>query len=291
MSAIHRFRDRRVGFTLIELLVVIAIIAVLIGLLLPAVQKVRESASRTQCTANMKQLGIAMHNYVNTNSIFPDEATYTTSSTAAGNIIIAILPYIEQGNQYNHLATPQPIKILLCPTRRGPGVGPYDDYCGANNNGIAEYPITNSVGEANTYKSILNTTNVGLPQVTNGPGTSNTFLMAHKLMNPADYSGGNVGDCGWVIGGPDPAYGNSWDHMRWADGYGGGSSGLHGYMQDGPQIDPNHMGGPHPLASPILYADGSVRPYTYGYTSGNLIENATFQGFWAWNRTIVIEPN
>jgi len=151
-------RARRSGFTLIELLVVIAIIAVLIGLLLPAVQKVRETANRTQCQNNLKQMALACHTHHDSVGVLPTCGTGVTSgrimatgttgigaaAATAGNSptsqvwgwMYQILPYIEQGNLWgtpNTVAVPSPgswdgddlikqtpVKVYFCPSRRRP---------------------------------------------------------------------------------------------------------------------------------------------------------------------------
>jgi len=102
-------RTKRKAFTLIELLVVIAIIAILIALLLPAVQQAREAARRTQCKNNLKQMGLALHNYHDVYDRFPNAsmAADTPQPGCSGWVLsrgwswrVAILPYVEQANLY-----------------------------------------------------------------------------------------------------------------------------------------------------------------------------------------------
>ena len=173
------------GFTLIELLVVIAIIAVLIGLLLPAVQKVRESAARTESSNKLHQLGVAIQTRAeqNANSLPPSVGIYPTGSTKGNqSLFFHILPAMEGDNIYNGVTTaggrPRccPYQDLLCPAERHQSFG--------NNNQISYASNAEDLfGAAGSTPA--GPTGTGpytrLPSAFNGKGTTNTIMFFEHM--------------------------------------------------------------------------------------------------------------
>jgi prepilin-type N-terminal cleavage/methylation domain-containing protein/prepilin-type processing-associated H-X9-DG protein len=171
----HRCRR---GFTLIELLVVIAIIAILIGLLLPAVQKVRSAAARAQCQNNLKQMGLAMHQYHDVYHAFPPAFVRGPNWGWA----VWLLPFIEQDNLYAALdptrtnltldaLTAQPLEVYSCPADPGPAIHPY--YGGFAK---SDYVVSEQVSDGGSAIRIADVTD----------GTSNTLMIGERdLANQA----------------------------------------------------------------------------------------------------------
>ena len=180
--ALKRLRkESKFGFTLIELLVVIAIIAILIGLLLPAVQKVRGAASRLQCSNNLKQLGLAFFNYENTYQALPP--AYFVAFPPAANLAYSwaplMLPYLEQENlykQYNfnqmfntasNIAVLQTqLKVMQCPSTPTPS---RSETISLPPNAIPGYPAATFTTAAGDYSVISGVTSVGWDSVVGAP--------------------------------------------------------------------------------------------------------------------------
>ena len=223
-----RSSSRR-AFTLIELLVVIAIIAVLIGLLLPAVQKVREAASRSSCSNNLKQLGLSLVQYagVNNNSFPPSHTTTPTKHSWSAYC----LPYIEQSNLFNmysfsvnfdaaanHPAIQAELKMFVCPStpaRKSPNTSPGgvaltgpmgDNDYGAINQVFPDFYILNNIPMPANTTSVLQP-DMPTPITSVTDGTSNSIMLAEVAGQPIHYilgvdQGANTADWGWA----DPGF-------------------------------------------------------------------------------------
>jgi prepilin-type N-terminal cleavage/methylation domain-containing protein/prepilin-type processing-associated H-X9-DG protein len=278
--------DSRRGFTLIELLVVIGIIGVLIGLLLPAVQKVREAANRVNCGNNLRQLGLAAHQYHDVNGHLPPGIGYAplVAGGVWGGHWFHLLPYLEQDNLYSDALGPvalptgtvtiycpinkevysRPLRILVCPS--DPSVGPggvvpvegisWGASCYASNSQVFA-PIRHNPQGKTRFAYITD-------------GTSNTILYAEKYARCTSTSLGLDGGSFWgycasgVFDLPPPMnqpfkpY-----HSGFAIiGYFGNRQGPGSMFQVQPRegnCDPTRAATAHPGGMQVCLADGSVR--------------------------------
>jgi prepilin-type processing-associated H-X9-DG protein len=276
---------------LIELLVVIALIAILMGLLLPAVQKVREAAARLSCQNNLKQIGLAMHNYHFTYGALPPGyvATANSSSTAPGwGWATFILPYIEQGNLYYQIdlsqavetqpAIQQMVKIYLCPSDTPPP-GPFtisdatlsficqaapSSYAATVGSDASE--VDDPTGNGTFYRN----SKTRLTDITDG--TSNTTMVGDRAWADTEGIWAGVptnalcrpGATNPWVAATGPAQTLTLVHNNWINIKTDADGGLDDFSS-------KHTGGVN-----LLFADGSVR-FIHSITS----DGATRYAFWA----------
>ena len=219
-------KQKKSGFTLIELLVVIAIIAVLIGLLLPAVQKVREAAARTTCVNQMKQLGLAVANYegtyqkfpgLSTNSVLPAGSTANVDKYSM-SLFTQLLPFVEQEALQKQLYAASAItfnpvaagavdyrktviKIFLCPADQSPldGLTPVNGF-----GGTSYVPNSEVFGNSNPTGAAIPALNIdrlsstyNMGRLTSKDGTSNTAIFFEQFA--ACGAAGAAGENAWVV--------------------------------------------------------------------------------------------
>jgi prepilin-type N-terminal cleavage/methylation domain-containing protein/prepilin-type processing-associated H-X9-DG protein len=289
-------RRDRPAFTLIELLVVIAVIAILIGLLLPAVQKVREAAARAQCTNNLKQIGLACHNYHDVNCSLPPgyQATAAYPDTSPGwGWGAFLLPHLEQDNLYRQIDFSQPVEspsclavrttplsVYTCPSDRSTGaymvttVMAQDLAPAATNSYAAMFgsnrQITNKVDQGDGV--FFRNSRVRIADIADGTSTTLAIGERAALFTQTPWAGAMTGGACWTTPGAPVLRSHREPSMVFTMA----QAGAHPLLSD--RSEPYDFFSPHPGLVQFVFADGSVHPLTPALAPGVFQALATRDG-------------
>jgi prepilin-type N-terminal cleavage/methylation domain-containing protein len=288
---LYRSEKRSAAFTLIELLVVIAIIALLMALLLPALQKVRDAGNKSLSGSNLGQIALAAHNFHNDYNFFPYDGVWVSAGSTSGlapagrSAFVAMLPYLDGKPLYDNAAFTIAHKVFICPGRRTIAqAGSTSDYgyfifptTGTSPNTVNKTILQNPAGTSSAAAS-----GNAISQISNVDGLENTIMLTHVSAMSSGYT--------------NPASFPQYQTMTLTLGVNAVNTGGTGRAFPTIQQDTNahtgRLGGPFIGSTPAAFGNRTIRSVRYSWsttTNVTSLTNLSWAALWSWNDGVVID--